>query len=135
MAAFFDSSKNWYIVTPESDGIKSIEELSRVISLLREKAGLAKIAPPIISAKNASPPESAEIIINYTAGSPGMSFAWRAGEERIEIYAHSLQSLDNAIADFLKALGINRAPPETLALPSPAQGALYLISKKAEHVF
>jgi tetratricopeptide (TPR) repeat protein len=132
----FEVSKNWYILAPDPDGIESINELSRMISLLRKNAGLSRSEPPVSNANSTSSSSagSAEIIINYDGQSRKSDFAWRAAEERVEIYAHSLESLDHAIADFIKALGISRTDGQTV-IPAPKSGSRYLLLRKANHSF
>jgi tetratricopeptide (TPR) repeat protein len=127
---FFEASKGWQILAPDPDGIESICELSRVIALLRENAGLAKSQPPVFDANNAPEIGNAEIIINYDEKSCRNDFVWRLSEERIEIYAHSLESLDDAIADFIQALGVGRTAGHPV-IPVPQSGSRYVLLRKA----
>jgi tetratricopeptide (TPR) repeat protein len=133
-ASFFEASKGWCILAPEAEGIESISELSRVIALLRENAGLERNKPPVFDRNNAPATGNAEIIINYDEKSRKSSFAWRLGEERVEIYAHSLESLDNAIADFIQALGVGNAAGHPV-IPAPQSGSRYLLLRKANRFF
>lgn len=100
----FDVSKNWVILATPACRVQAARDLAKMISKLRESAGFARTAPVIIDSENAAPEGAAEIILNCDEGSQKNSFAWRTAEERIEIYGHSLRSLDNAIFDFLQAI-------------------------------
>ena len=128
-----DVSKNWVISAAKSCAAASVKDLAAVIAALRRKAGCAGGAPECFDAESGAPADAAEIIVNCDLGSRKNSFAWRAGAERIEIYGHSLRSLDNAIFDFIAALGVHLDGAQGLTLPQPVAAAVYALQKKSEH--
>jgi len=125
-----DVSKNWVILSP-APGIEAVDYLAGVFSCLRRGARLNPEKPEILDGREESAPAgAAEIVINWAPDSKKTSFAWRANEERVEIYGHCAKSLDDAIFDFTGALGVTAGG----ALPK-GNGALYPLSKKAEFRF
>lgn len=138
---FFNAAINWVILAPSGDREPPVKELSSFISALRSGANLTGGGACIFDALEATGSArgghcgascDGEIIINYDGQSQKSAFAWRAGEERIEIYAHSVRSLANAVADFIRAFGAEHDGSGWL-LPAPVKGPLYRLSKKAHH--
>jgi hypothetical protein len=135
---FFDASKNWVILAPPGE-TALIKELALFIARLRTEAKLPCVQPPVLDGSAVSGPAdgggsagSGEIIVNYDPQSKKNAYAWRAAAERVEIYAHSPQSLKNAIADFISAFTGERHSPVPTP-PPPVENPLFKLSKKSNH--
>ncbi|GMO28692.1 MAG: hypothetical protein Pg6A_16660 [Termitinemataceae bacterium] len=129
LMAFFDISKNWIILAPPLCRTQAARDFAHIISKLREEAGFAPSAPVIIDSVNSAPDGASEIVFNCDAGSKKNSFAWRAAEERIEIYGHSIRSFDNALFDFLGKLGVSCGLNGEFVLPQKHNGGLFPLEK------
>lgn len=125
----FDVSKKWVILAPQLCRAASLDDLAAAIALLRRNAGLDDAAPGIIDAEAAAAGSGAELLVNADAGSDKNNYAWRAAGDRVEIYGHSLRSVDNAIFDFLAALGIDAPLCGGVRLPRPQAAAAYPLRK------
>ncbi|GHV31917.1 hypothetical protein AGMMS4952_21420 [Spirochaetia bacterium] len=110
--ADIDVSKPWVILIPVGDANmdtakKCAEELSRLLDLLRRRAGLTLPSPAITDDAVQGSGGAAEFVLNYTEDSVrGNGFVWRAGESRIEIYGNSKRGLRKGLYNFLAALEI-----------------------------
>ncbi|MDR2740400.1 MAG: hypothetical protein LBB68_11300 [Treponema sp.] len=138
--ADFDVSKPWVILIPS--GIRpaktAAEELSRILNLLRQQAGLDLPPPEIFDDTQSIPKtagtEVAEIVLNCAVSSPDADsagnteslhkngFAWRTSASRVEIYGNSKRGLRKGLYNFLAALGIRWPEPDREEIP-PAAGA------------
>ncbi|MDR2078458.1 MAG: hypothetical protein LBP74_01905 [Treponema sp.] len=137
--ADFDVSKPWVILIPS--GIRpaktAAEELSRILNLLRQQAGLNLPPPEIFDDTRPVPKtaEAAEIVLNCAVSSPDADsagnteplhkngFAWRTGAGRVEIYGNSKQGLRKGLYNFLAALGIRWPEPDREEIPPAKSGA------------
>jgi hypothetical protein len=139
--ADFDVSKSWVILIPSGiNPAKTIaQELSRILGLLRQQAGLDLPPPGIFDdtqpVRETAGAEVPEILLNCTANSPDADsaeniealnkngFAWRSGSSRIEIYGNSKWGLRNGFYNFLAALGIRWPEPNREEIPPAKPGA------------
>jgi hypothetical protein len=150
--SFFDVSKDWCILVPQPHKVPSVNILAKKIEELRKIAGenpprkIFVIDGASIGAKESDTSigdtsigdttigdstvgdgnvvaNSIPFVINYDDTSRKQGFAWRASPERIEIYAHSIQSLDNAINDFIGNIAL------------PPSGSCFPLLKNANHTF
>jgi hypothetical protein len=128
----FDVSKNWVIVAPRFCRAASLDDLAKIIALLRQNAGQGEAAPSIGDAESDAALCEAALVINADAGSGKNGYAWRAAESRVEIYGHSPRSLDNAIFNFIAALGVDVSRDDA-PLPRPKEGGRYPLLTRAAH--
>lgn len=126
----FDAAKKWVILAPQLCRTAAVHELAALIGAMRERAGGKGAPVPIMDASKTQPEGTCEIVINWDEDSSRNSFAWRCGAERVEIYGHSLRSLDNAIYNFCTTLGIGFSESRPV-LPAPASGSFYAMKKLA----
>jgi hypothetical protein len=133
MKMFLDVSKPWCILVPEPHKVPSVKILAQKISELRKKAGdlppdARVMDVPVLDAEQNTAGGAVQadtpIVINYDENSKKTGFAWRVSSERIEIYAHSIISLDNAINDFIN--NIDGGSPS---------GTCFPLLKNAHHSF
>jgi hypothetical protein len=131
MPVFFDVSKPWCILVPQPDKVPSVNILAQKIEELRKIAG--EDTPrkvPVLDGASIGTGGTCDsaivdtpIVINYDDTSRKLGFAWRTSPERIEIYAHSIQSLENAIDDFIANIAL------------PPSGVCFPLLKNANHTF
>ncbi|MDR1253191.1 MAG: hypothetical protein LBK62_13690 [Treponema sp.] len=135
--AVFDVSKNWVILAPASvpAAWNAVDELAFYIGLLRDRAGLGKNQPPVEDAETASPLAGVPIIlIGVTAAARDRNgFAWRIGQDRIEIQGDSIRGLWNAVFSFLSTLNIRWPEPEQEELPPPPTAGVYPLGKNRNY--
>jgi hypothetical protein len=102
---YFDAAKPWVVVSE-----KGCEEIAKNAALtLRNMRGAEGAFPDVIDA-GAEAPSDCIIIINADLNSKKLSYSWRASETRVEIYGHSLESVEDAVNDFFKMLGESSSP-------------------------
>jgi hypothetical protein len=138
--ADFDVSKPWVILIPSgiSPAKTAAKELSRIMGLLRQQAGLDLPPPGIFDdtqpVRKPAGAEVPEILLNCAASSPGADsaenlepfkngFAWRSGASRVEIYGNSKRGLRKGLYNFLAALGIRWPEPDREEIPPAKSGA------------
>jgi hypothetical protein len=137
--AVFDASKDWVILVSRTPAVRgAAADLSRCIDLLCRRAGKPRNVPALLDAEGPAPDDSVPIIL-LNAGGEGAEgepcgFTWRAGAERIEIYADSPRGLCNGVYDFLAALGIAWPTPDKEELPSALAGARYQLRDRGAYV-
>jgi hypothetical protein len=124
---YFDVAKDWTIIRPPSCRNAAML-LAECICLLRSPHFQPASLPPILDMDSPSPDDNV-IIINCDEGSRKKSYSWRAGESRLEIYGHAVDSVDNAAGDFLEALGLARAENGGYKLPAGDGGGKYRLAR------
>lgn len=122
------------ILAPPDYGGAAVRDMASVIGRLRERAGRPPSEPPVLDASKPKTAGTAEIILNCDSSSKKNGFAWRAAPERIEIYGHSPRSLDNAIFDFLSALGVIFPSKGSVRLPEAHDGTRFSLNVKGNHL-
>ena len=124
---FFDVSKPWTIVRPQSCA-EAAGAIARTVGGLRGRLSAEHTLPDIIGTDE-NQNEDYIILINCDEGSKKLGFSWRAGESRVEIYGHAPASLNAAAADFLAALDVYEEADGSLKLPQPENDSLYKMNK------
>ncbi|GAB1484235.1 hypothetical protein MASR2M78_30530 [Treponema sp.] len=133
--SYFDSSKNWIILLPS--GIKHgdflASELARTLGVLRAHQDELPEPFPIVDAKTDTGQDDNPLILlnlgSHPSNDPG--FAWRAADERIEIYGDSAQGLIRGMYDFLAALGFTWQKSEKK--PDFQASSLYKLARTKSH--
>ena len=127
MTMFFDVSKPWTIIRPESCA-EAAAAIARALGGLRRRLSPEYTEPALIGAEE-NHNEDYIILLNCDDGSKKQGFSWRAGESRVEIYGHAPASLIAAAASFLAALDVYEGADGSLKLPQPETGGLYKMNK------
>ncbi len=114
---FFDISKPWTLLAhPGTPAVKkAAEDFLYCINSIRKKSGLSE---SILMKDHTKTTDVPAIIFSIDdEDSRNRGFAWRAGEDRIEISGKSPRGLSRGIYDFLNALGFSWPSPQTEIIP------------------
>ena len=133
----FDVSKEWIILSPPDipEAKKAAKDLARYIGLL---AGEGIRKPPVLKDATGPAPSGTVpvIVLNSEGSGPEQNgFAWRAGQEQVEILGESGRGLCNGIYSFISALGISWPAPGQERLPSPTAKDSYAFPLSCDSVY